>query len=40
VQIDDGPGGDGGTPAKIKFTFNYIGDPTAGSFNISTLAFS
>lgn len=40
VQIDEGLGGDGGVPAKIKFTFNYIGDPTQGSFNVSTLAFS
>lgn len=40
VSIDEGIGGDGGTASKIKFTFNYIGDPTQGSFNVSTLAFS
>ncbi len=39
VQIDDF-GGDGGTPAKINFTFNYLGAASAGSFNISNLAFT
>jgi hypothetical protein len=38
IQIDDF-GGDGGTPAKINFTFLYQGSPTAGSFNISNKTF-
>jgi hypothetical protein len=39
IQIDDF-GGDGGQPAKINFTINYVGDPTAGTFNTSTPAFT
>lgn len=40
VQIDDGLGGDGGTPAKINFTFNYMGNPVQGSFNVSSNTFT
>lgn len=40
VQIDDGLGGDGGSPAKVNFTFNYMGDPVQGSFNPTTKVFS
>jgi len=40
VQVDNGLGGDGGVPAKVSFTFNYMGDPVQGSFNPSTKVFS
>jgi hypothetical protein len=40
VQIDNGLGGDGGSPAKVNFTFNYMGDPVQGSFNPTTKVFS
>lgn len=39
IQIDDF-GGDGGVPAKINYTINYLGDPVVGTFNPSTLAFT
>lgn len=39
IQIDDF-GGDGGQAAKINFTINYLGDPVAGTFNPTTLAFT
>lgn len=39
IQIDDF-GGDGGVVTKINFTINFIGDPTTGTFNASTKAFS
>jgi hypothetical protein len=39
IQIDSF-GGDGGTPAKINFTINYVGNPTAGTFNTGTSAFT
>jgi len=39
IQIDDF-GGEGGTAVKINFTINFIGDPTVGTFNTSTKAFS
>jgi hypothetical protein len=39
IQVDDF-GGDGGTSAKINFTINYLGDPVAGTFNPTTLAFT
>ncbi len=38
IQIDDF-GGDGGTAAKINYTINFLGDPVAGTFNPTTLAF-
>ena len=38
IQIDTF-GGDGGTPAKINFTINYLGDAVKGTFNPGTLAF-
>jgi len=40
VAIDNGVGGDGGTPAKVSFTFNYLGDPIQGSFNITSKSFT
>lgn len=39
IQIDTF-GGDGGAAAKIGYTINYLGDPTTGTFNGSTLAFT
>lgn len=39
VQIDDF-GGEGGTMVKINFTINFRGNPTTGTFNGSTLAFT
>jgi hypothetical protein len=39
IQIDDW-GGDGGTPAKINFTFNYMGNATSGSYNVSSGLFA
>lgn len=39
IQIDDF-GGDGGSPAKINFTFNYVGNASAGSYNPSSAAFT
>lgn len=39
VQIDNDLGGDGGTPAKITFTFNYQGDPTSGRFSVSSASW-
>jgi hypothetical protein len=33
-------GGDGGTPVKMNFTINYVGDRTAGTFNTTTPAFT
>ncbi len=40
VQIDNDLGGDGGSPAKISFTFLYQGDPTSGRFNVSSATFA
>lgn len=39
VQIDDF-GGDGGKPAEINFTLNFVGDRIAGTFNTGTSAFT
>jgi hypothetical protein len=39
IQIDDF-GGPGGEVAKIKFTLNYQGAPTLGTFNPSTLTWA
>lgn len=39
IQVDEF-GGDGGSSTKINYTINYIGDPTPGTFNASTKAFS
>ncbi|MFM8321001.1 MAG: phage tail tube protein [Chloroflexota bacterium] len=39
IQVEDF-GGEGGQPAKINFTINFRGDPTAGTFNPTTLAFT
>lgn len=36
----DSFGGDGGTPVKLNFTLNYLGDPTIGSFNPSSGTWS
>lgn len=38
IQIDSF-GGDGGVATKINFTINFLGDPVAGTFNPTTLAF-
>lgn len=38
IQVDDF-GGDGGTGARINFTINYIGDPTAGVFDVTNKIF-
>ncbi len=40
IQIDNDLGGDGGTPAKITFTFNYQGDPVSGRYNVSSGIFT
>lgn len=40
IQIDNDLGGDGGTPAKISFTFNYQGSPISGSYNVSSGTFT
>jgi hypothetical protein len=39
IQIDDF-GGDGGTPAKINFTFNYVGNASSGTFNPTSGVFT
>ncbi|RPJ29446.1 MAG: hypothetical protein EHM33_00945 [Chloroflexi bacterium] len=39
IQIDSF-GGDGGQATKINFTINFVGDPTAGTFNTTTPAFT
>ena len=39
IAIDDF-GGDGGKPAKVNFTFNYMGNASAGSFNVTSKSFS
>lgn len=39
IQIDEF-GGDGGVAAKINYTINFLGDPVAGTFNPTTLAFT
>lgn len=39
VQVDDF-GGPGGESAKINFTLNLNGDPTEGTFNPTTKAFT
>lgn len=39
IQVDDF-GGDGGQPAKINYTLNYVGDPIPGTFNTGTGAFT
>lgn len=36
----DSFGGEGGKPAKIKYTINYQGDPIKGTFNPSTKKFT
>jgi hypothetical protein len=38
VQVDTF-GGDGGLPAKLNFTINYVGDPTPGGYNPTTETF-
>jgi hypothetical protein len=40
VVFDSAPGGDGGTPAKINFTFKYRGDATLGSYNPASSSFT
>ncbi len=39
VQVDDF-GGDGGSSNKINFTLNFMGDPTLGTYNPSSGAFT
>ena len=39
IQIDDF-GGEGGQPAKINFTINFIGDPVPGTFDAETFDFT
>lgn len=39
VQVDDF-GGTGGETAKLNFTINLIGDPTAGTFDPATKTFT
>jgi hypothetical protein len=39
ISVED-YGGDGGTPAKISFTFNYLGGRTSGKFNVSSGTFT
>lgn len=39
IQVDSF-GGDGGTAAKLNVTINYQGDPTIGTYNTSTDAFT
>lgn len=39
VSIDSF-GGEGGKPAKIKYTLNYQGDPVKGTFNPTTKTFT
>lgn len=39
IQIDDF-GGEGGESAKINYTINFNGNPVAGTFNVSTFAFT
>ena len=36
----DSFGGEGGKPAKIKYTINYQGDPQKGTFNPATKTFT
>lgn len=38
VQIDS-IGGDGGSPAKINFTLNYVGDHTVGHYHLASGTF-
>jgi hypothetical protein len=40
VSVDKGPGGDGGSPAKISFTFHYVGNGSSGRFNVSSASFA
>jgi len=39
IQVDSF-GGEGGQAVKLSVTINYQGDPTTGTFNISTGAFT
>jgi hypothetical protein len=39
VQIDDF-GGEGGSPARINYTINYIGDPVPGTFDEDDSTFT
>lgn len=39
IQIDSF-GGDGGQALKINYTINYVGDPTAGTWDVSDNAFT
>jgi hypothetical protein len=40
ISINSGPGGAGGTAARISYTINYSGDPVNGTFNPTTKAFT
>jgi hypothetical protein len=39
IQVDDF-GGDGGVPAKINYTINFVGTPVLGTFNSTTKVFT
>ena len=36
----DSFGGDGGVTNRINFTINFLGDPTAGTYDVSATAFT
>ncbi len=40
IQIDNGPGGEAGGMAKLKYTINFNGSPTPGMFNPTTKTFT
>jgi hypothetical protein len=40
VAVDTPPGGDGGQVARISYTLHFVGDPTAGTYDVSTGAFT
>jgi hypothetical protein len=40
IQIDNAPGGDGGTKATMDWTINILGDLVDGDFNVSSPAFT
>jgi hypothetical protein len=40
IAVDAGPGGEAGKRATMNYTIYYQGDPTFGTFNPTTLAFT
>lgn len=40
IQVDSGPGGEGGDGAKLGYTILYNGEPTPGMFDPETKAFT